>query len=272
VSAVAQTAEALGWYVYGVVAADAAPPALSGVSGGVELVAAGSVAALVSRVDLAEFGEEPIRTRLEDPAWLERTARAHEEVLEEALAAGPVVPFRLLTVYADDADLRRFLVEHGSGLRAVLDRVRGKVELGVKAFVDREALDRAIARSSAAVAELDAEAAAAGAGRAYLLKQRRARLAQDESARVLASFSAGAHARLAAAAADAVANAVQPRELSGRSEQMILNGAYLVAPGDAGIASVVQEVQAEGAELGVAVELTGPWPPYNFVPRDLAAE
>ena len=57
-------------------------------------------AALVSRVPLAEFGAEPLRENLNDLAWLERVARAHEEVLERALhastdrAAAPVHDLR----------------------------------------------------------------------------------------------------------------------------------------------------------------------------------
>lgn len=258
-----------GWWVYGVVRTGSPAPAAPGVGGAVEVVESGAVGALVTRVDLAEFGEEPARAGLEDAAWLERHARAHESVLEEALAAGPVVPFRFLTVYSSDAELHRFLAEHEGALLEVLERMRGTVELGVKAFVDRRALDRAVAALNADVAKLDAAVAASGAGRAYLLERRREQLARDESSRILAAFAADAHARLTAAALDAVANAVQPPELSGRAEQMVLNGAYLVRDGDDAFGAELARLGDEARELGIEVERTGPWPPYNFVPREL---
>jgi hypothetical protein len=265
-----QSPAAVGWWVYGVVDAAAEAPKAPGVGAGVDLVRCGGVAALVARVDLGEFGEAAAKANLEDPAWLEAKARAHEEVLEEALASGDaVVPFRFLTVYSDEADLRQFLADHASELADVLDRVRGTVEIGVKAFVDRERLDRAVSVSSPAVAGLDAQIAAATTGRAYLLERRRDQLAREEASRVLASFASSAHERLAAIAIAATVSPVQPAQLSGRPEQMILNGAYLVRTDDDALSRELADVSRDGLELGIAVEPTGPWPPYNFVPRDL---
>ena len=61
----------------------------------------GGLALLVSRVPLAEFGEEPLRRNLNEFAWLERVARAHEAVIGAALGRRPVVPLAALH------DLRR---------------------------------------------------------------------------------------------------------------------------------------------------------------------
>ena len=77
-------------YVYGVVRA--------GTDLDLELVDEGDLAAICGEVPLAEFGEEPLRRNLEDRAWLERTAQEHERVLERALAAGTVIPFRIATL------------------------------------------------------------------------------------------------------------------------------------------------------------------------------
>ena len=256
----ARAATDLGWYVYGVVDADAGPPAEAGVEGDVAVVREGPLAALASRVPLAVYGEEPVRARLEDPAWLEEKARAHEAVLEGALRVGPVVPFRFLTLYRDEAELRD-----------VLDRVRGKVELGVKVFADRARLAAGLAQESEAVRELDAAIAAATPGKAYLLRRQREEVAKEHAARVLRECARACHARLSAVAEAALSNPPQPRELSGREEQMLLNGAYLVPAGDDGLAATVAELEDEYRHLGVTFELTGQWPPYNFVPPDLNA-
>lgn len=268
----ARAATDLGWYVYGVVDAGAAAPGERGVEGDVTVVRAGPLAALVSRVPLTVYGEEPVRARLEDPAWLEEKARAHEAVLEGALRAGPVVPFRFLTLYRDEDELRAFLAARAAELRDVLERVRGKVELGVKVLADRTRLASGLAQESDAVRELDAAIDAAAPGKAYLLRRQREEIAKEHAARVLRDCARASHARLSAAAEAAVSNPPQPRELSGREEQMLLNGAYLVPAGDAGLATAVAELEDEYRHLGVTFELTGPWPPYNFVPPGLAAD
>src|SRR5688500_20410006 len=78
-----------GWYLYGVVDAEAQPAiSTAGVAGPIAAVTEGHVTALVSRVPLAEFDEEPVRARLEDPAWMEEKARGQGAVLDEALTAG----------------------------------------------------------------------------------------------------------------------------------------------------------------------------------------
>jgi len=78
------------------------------------------------------------------------------------------------------------------------------------------------------------------------------------------------HERLLAAADDGVLLAPQRPEVSGREEEMVLNGAYLVADRsrfEHALAGLARERREEGVEL----ELTGPWPPYNFVPEELGS-
>jgi hypothetical protein len=59
--------------------------------------------------------------------------------------------------------------------------------------------------------------------------------------------------------------APQSAELSGHSGEMVLNGAYLVDDERLdGFRSVVEELGRAYADSGLAFELTGPWPAYNF--------
>ena len=247
------------WYVYGVV-----PAASSGDLGedATEVLAEGDVAALVRVVPLDEFGEEPLRANLNDRAWLERTAREHEEVVGRALAAGPVVPFRLGTIYRSDGHVRHLLRERGSSFAEILRGLDGKVELGVKAYFDRPRFLEAAAEGRDPVGEL-------GSGRRYLLRRRLEQQLAAEADAFKAEAAQASHEQLAAAAEDGRANPPQAPELSGRSEEMLLNGAYLVRRGDERLAAALAELEGRYGEQGVSYELTGPWAPYNFVPRDL---
>ena len=58
----------------------------------------------------------------------------------------------------------------------------------------------------------------------------------------------------------------QRRELSGRSGEMVLNGAYPVHRSRAeAFGALAEELRREQQELGLQLELSGPWAPYNFV-------
>jgi hypothetical protein len=110
-----------------------------------------------------------------------------------------------------------------------------------------------------------ADTAAPVTGRAYLERRldERARAAQE--AAVVEEALREAHTRFLVLAEDGVLNRPQPRELTGRDDEMVLNAAYLVAADDT---SLVDEVAAAGdryRELGLVFEITGPWPPHNFV-------
>jgi hypothetical protein len=240
------------WYVYGVGEDDEALSRLEGV----ELIRQGRLTAVVREVSLDEYDETVLPQRLNDRDWLERNARAHEDVLQAAAAVTAIVPLRFGAIYRSREQVGRMLDERSGEFVATLERVRGHVELGVKVWVDLPTLERTLAAQE--------EPSAGGEGAAYLRRRRQEEQRSRELAARCAELAEETHARLSALAADAVANRPQPRELTGRPDRMLLNGAYLIRDGDDGLRREVERLAAEHAELGLEYELTGPWPPHNF--------
>lgn len=241
------------WYVYGVAEDD---PALERLPG-IELIRHGTLAAIVREVPLEEYGEAVLPERLNDRDWLERNARAHEDVLQGAAAATAVVPLRFGTIYRSREHVGEMLGERAGEFVETIERVRGHVELGVKAWIDLSALEGALAGG-------DVPAPGGGVGAAYLQQRAREQEVSRELETRCAELAEEAHRRLSAVAVDGVVNRPQPRELTGRSEAMLLNGAYLVRDGDDRLRGEVDRLAAEHADLGIEYELTGPWPPHNF--------
>jgi hypothetical protein len=133
-------------WVYGVVADAPEPLVAAGVDGHPVLVHRhAGFSALVSAVPRERFNEQALTERLEDLESVERLARAHDAVLEAALATVTVVPFRLCTVYSSLEALDAMLAREGLALSAALDRLDGMQEWGVKGFL------RAPVAASAAV-------------------------------------------------------------------------------------------------------------------------
>jgi hypothetical protein len=102
-----EVAARVGWYVYGIVDAPGPvlPDGLLGVDGRHEPMAIveGSLAAMVSEVPLAEFGDEVLGGIVDDADWLENAARAHERVLEALSIQTTVVPLPMFTVYRSES-------------------------------------------------------------------------------------------------------------------------------------------------------------------------
>jgi hypothetical protein len=262
-------------YVYGVVRAGAASPALlSDVEGvaagaGVELVEHGRLAALVSPVPLAEFGEEVLEERLLDPEWLARRAQAHGRVLQRALRARAVVPFRFGAIFRGRGEVEALLMRRAGELERQLELLEDKVELGVKGFAPPDLPDR-VRASLPEARRLEEESEAGAPGRRYLLEKQLEQLAAREAAAVRARIAEESHAALAAVAVAATVNLPQDAAVGGFDGEMLLNGAYLVGvDGQDGLLAEVEALRARFADLGVTFDPTGPWPPYNFVEANL---
>ncbi|MDA1360715.1 GvpL/GvpF family gas vesicle protein [Glycomyces luteolus] len=209
--------------------------------------------AVVGSVDLDEFGEAPLRRKLDHLETLEAIARAHHAVVDAAARLAPVVPIRLATVYRGDDGIADLLAQRHDELTTALERISGRFEWGVKAYA-----------APASPAEPDAEATSdAGPGTAYLLRRRTQLETLDRARQTAVDSAEHVHARLSEIAVASRRHAPQDAQLTGTPEWMVLNGAYLVDVTRADeFAHAVDSLKA--AQPTVRLELTGPWPPYSF--------
>lgn len=252
-----------GLYVYGLVPGGALEraPILSGVDSArpVELVCEGRIGALVSRVELDRFDEEPLRERLADMDWVERAARRHQEVIDAVLSACTPIPMRLCTVYRDESSLRRMLDEQQDDLLAALTDLGGKLEWGVQAFRTSETA----APPSRAGGHGETTASGTDYLRTRLGQQRAAERAETEIGRACEEL----HGTLSALAVAARLGPLQRPEASGHDAPMVMNAFYLVANEDRERFTRRSAQLGSGlAPRGVALRVTGPWAPYSFVP------
>ncbi|MFC5141809.1 GvpL/GvpF family gas vesicle protein [Actinomycetospora rhizophila] len=241
-------------YVYAL-ARDVDPGAvdgLTGVGGGaVRLLTAAGVTAVVGDVDRGEFEERALEERLEDLEWLAATARAHHHVVDTLGRDHLVAPLALATVYFDDERVRAVLAEGGDAFGAVLDQLAGRAEFGLKIY----------ARKGGAAAAAG-ETARPRSGADYLRQRRQALRESETSLDDARAAAAEVDAAVTALAAATRAHRLQDAQLSGRSDPMVLNHAYLLPVERA------DELRALVASLDdhprIRVEVTGPWVPYSF--------
>lgn len=223
--------------------------ALSGET--VEVVEHEGLLAVLSTVDLDEYGEDALRANLEQLEWLEETARTHDAVIKAVSGLGPVAPMRLATIFLDDASVRRRLGEWYHALEQVLDRVQDRREWSVKVVAPPSPPDDPAARERPV------------SGAAYL-KQKKERLELRGSQHE--GYQHQAQQIHEAIAERAVASRLLPAQdprLSGHEGTMLLNAAYLVAATDG--EEFVAEAKALGAQHPeLVVDVRGPWPPYSF--------
>lgn len=228
---------------------------MAGVGGApVRVLSVDGLECLVSTVPLSEFGESALRRNLGDLGWLERTARAHDEVVRAATAAATTAPLRLATVYRDDASAIASVRDLAASAGALLDRLDGRVEWGVKVFAAQPPQDPPADTP---------DPTQTTPGTAYL---RRRRAAASQRATALETAAQQAESVYRALAGTAVAgrrHRLQDPALSGVVEPMLLNAAFLVDAGSAErFRTTAGGIAADHA--GIRMDVTGPWPPYSF--------
>lgn len=226
-------------YLYAVLPADApaaerlASGAIQGLADAAPLFAieAAGLVAAVSRVPAARFDEAPLAELMADLPRLSPVAVRHENAVHAlAEAADAIVPIGFGAIYRDAGAVERLLRERAARFRAALARVRGRQEWGVKLFAEAEALARAAEAASAALRRLDAEIAAAGPGRAYLLAKSRERALAAEAERLGAALATEIVQRLAPLSA---ATQLDEAALASGAPRLLLKAAFLVENGEA---------------------------------------
>ncbi|MGW9430736.1 GvpL/GvpF family gas vesicle protein [Streptomyces decoyicus] len=241
------------------------PAALTGLAGladgfPVRGLRFGSLMAVVQHVPAAEFTEDAWQQRLSDREALEHCARAHHDVVTAAAACGPTAPLALATLYRGDERARQALEADADRFAAVLARIEGHAEWGVKVYLP------AAAPGPAATAPPGPgpHRSGGGAGRAYLERKRglhQAREQHHDRALQTAEDIDTALSRLATAT-----RRLRPHgpELTGEKHRLqILNATYLVS--SMRVRRLLEAVAGLRQRTGADVEVSGPWVPYSFV-------
>jgi len=217
--------------------------------------------ALVTDVPLEQFGDEALKRNLNDLSWLSAAALRHEATVEAAMVEATLVPLRMCTIFRDDDGVRDMLAREEPAFVAALARLQHAHEWGVKVIADPDAFAAAIAGEE----EATLAARSAGEGAAYFATLRRDRTTREEVARELGQRARAIHDAVAALATEVRLHPGSNRELSGHEGEMVLNGAYLVsADRTDDLRRLTRSLDQRHRAHGLTVELTGPWPPYNF--------
>lgn len=243
-------------YLYALARATAAGvlPGVQGVSDApVRSLARGELGCYVSTVALSEFGEDALRVNLENLAWLERTARRHDEVVQACGRLATIAPVRLATVFADDDSVLRRLGETSVSALDVLTRVEGREEWGVKVL--------------AGPAEDPPARPGDVSGTAYLRRRKHEQAQRALSAQHATKDAEAIYASLAELAAHTRRHPPQDPRLTGDPRPMVLNAAFLLDRDRVpSFRAAVADIAARRPPDSVIV--TGPWPPYSFTALD----
>ena len=229
-----------------------------------EWVTVNDLAALASAVPLEDYKEDALAEHLTDATWTAVRAMRHETVVEYVAKRVSVVPLRFGTIYLERASVERMLAEKGRELAAILERLRGHEEWGVNVYSDRAKLMAGITSVSPRLRELAQQAEAASPGQSYLMQKKIEALRVDEARVALNDIIDGVEKRLSEQADEGKrlrilrVEATEHGELKGKFAFLVKRAEFEE------FRAAAERLAEQHLEAGIRLELTGPWPAYNF--------
>lgn len=218
--------------------------------------------AVIGDVVVAEFSEENLQTL----SWVGSRAGRHEAVVASVMESSPVLPVKFGTIFRSRASLQQFLAQHREAMLHALDALNEKTEWSIKGYILEQDARALIAADDPEIQSLRVRLSCSPGARYLQQKQIDGKIDVALEAR-LAQATHGLGQALALRAIASTALRLHSSAITGRSERMVFNGSFLLSPETLPEFLATLSMQQRACQaIGLALELRGPWPPYNFCP------
>src|SRR5215510_7746588 len=190
---------------------------------------------------------------------------AHEFVNETVMREHTVIPMSFGTVFRSDDDVTELLRSTYQAFSDVLDKMRDKIEFGLKVLWNREKVVATLEHENDEIRRLKDEISRHTSSSTYFARMQLGRLVEGALEEIGTRYVADIH------------DSLKPVALASRSnkpigDRMIMNAAFLVERTHEHLFDErVKETSRRYEDL-LTFKYSGPWPPYNFVNIKLKLE
>ncbi|GER86465.1 hypothetical protein KDW_06270 [Dictyobacter vulcani] len=264
-----------GLYAYGLVKKSPGQLDIPGIDtkNKVYPVKGSGICVMVSEINISQFQEQvknlyavlaqtPGVVNNEDGAILQ----AHEHVIDTIMQHTTIVPLKFGTILKDKRAAVKLLVEQGEDFKALLAKFEGKVECGLKVYVDIQVAIQHITRHDPELARQQEQQESLSKGTAYLFARKREEQLKDRANAELSRIGEHIFTTFGTAAFEMKQNDLLAQKVTGKKKEMILNAAYLVGRDNVvAFQEQAKKITAQYSPLELELEFSGPWPPYNFM-------
>ena len=230
-----------------------------------EWISVNKLAALVSHVSQETYSEESLAEHLTDATWTAIRAIRHETVVEYVAKRASVIPLRFGTIYLERSSIEQMLAEKSREFEEIIEHLRGREEWGVNVYSNRAVLLSSITSVSPVLRELVERAQQAPPGQSYLMQKKIETLKVDEARTAVNRIVDEIEDKLKTQADEARRLRILKVETTEHGELKAKLAFLVQRSGFEEFRDTAEQLAREHQAAGVRLELTGPWPVYNFV-------
>lgn len=228
---------------------------------------------IVSEINISQFQEQVknlYAALSQTPGMIQNQQgeilQAHEHVIDTIMQHTTIVPLKFGTILKDEQAAQTLLAEQGERFKSLLATFQGKVECGLKIYVDKRLVLQQMMHSEHEYDSSQPLLESRSKGAAYLLARKKEEQLKDRVNAELLHVADHIFHTFGQAACDMKQNSPLPAKTTGKKKEMILNAAYLVEQEQvAAFYEQAKSLAAHYASIKPDLEFSGPWPPYNFM-------
>jgi len=181
----------------------------------------------------------------------------HERVAEKLMESFAVLPMRFFTIFKDKEEILSMMSEYYDSFNENLNRLRGKLEFGLKVIWSGDVIKKRIAENNA------------GKGQSKLLSNgspaRNYIMEKFEKYKMNRQFEKEGHRDISAIDEFFSGFAVEKKLDTLKSDKLLLTASYLVEKAKQDDFKQAFERLKKSGPDGLKYLFSGPWPPYNFI-------
>lgn len=218
------------------------------------------VSAVFTAVNAEAFSQETIDRRAGDLEWLGAIGYRHQAVIQDVMKKTAVIPLRAFTLFSSEEALRAYLHENAELLRKALERLEGKQEWTLRVEFDAQRWNEALVARVDALRELQQQIDGSSPGKAFLLRKK----LDDEKKRASHAAEEAVVAEIERTVLDRLRCETVAESRERRDGAFPQINVLIERDEEATLQELHATLNDRYAGEGVALALTGPWPPYTF--------
>lgn len=225
--------------------------------------------AVVSMINLSDFRESELKKKLDDLRWTKRAVLNHQRVINKVMNGRAVLPMKFGVIYKTRGQIQNILGKNYYKFKNLLKSLAEKKEWGVKVYCNQSELNRKIQINENSIKKLKEKMKKSPEGVKFFLQKKIEAIGELALEKKINKYSKTFLKKLEQSSARYVLNEILPKELTGKQEEMVISAAYLVDNKNfLKFEKELASLKDKYSKNGFLFELSGPWPPYNFVNLD----